>query len=318
MVATVLLSPDARPLPRAASLNRARQPATALLIAVICTVSAAPESLEQLVDSNRLGEARQKLGELVATSGNSPRTRFIEAMILYREGRHLDSLRILQRLLGPEQRDSGVYKLFGLNLIAARREADAEPFFRAAARLAPEDATAQYYLGMAELSLRRYPEAERLFRDVIRRKPSWVEAQTMLGLAIEQQSRGEAAVQAYRAAAALARSQGRPAIEPDLYLSRYLIGLGRFGEAATVLGGLVAAAPDHAEAHRLLGRALTETGETEKALIHLRRSVELEPLNRQARYALARILQRAGRTAEAEQEFRTLRQDGSTALPERR
>jgi predicted Zn-dependent protease len=133
--------------------------ATVLLLAFLFALCAGAESLEQLVDANRLAEARLRLREVVAASGNSARTQLVEAMILYREGRHLDSMRRLQDLLGPEQRESGVYKLFGLNLVAVRREADAEPFFRAAAQLAPEDTTAQYYLGMAELSLKRYTQA---------------------------------------------------------------------------------------------------------------------------------------------------------------
>jgi tetratricopeptide (TPR) repeat protein len=279
------------------------------LFLLVFVTAALAESLEQLVNAGRLVEAREELQQILKTSGPSNRTRFIEAMILYKEGKFLESMRLLRDLLGPEQRDAGVYKLFGLNLVAAEREADAEPFFRAAAQLAPEDSSALYYLGMATLSLKQYDEAERILRDVVRRQPQDVAAHTMLGLAYEQLRKTALAVESYQTAARLAREQGESALQPDLYLSRYLLGQSRFGEAAAVLKVLVTEVPDHAEAHRLLGRAFNELGEVEKALLHLQRATALAPADRQARYALARTLQRLGKQAEAEREYRILRQD---------
>src|SRR5688500_3457646 len=88
----------------------------AILIFVFVALGATAESLEQLVDANRLDEARARLREIVSSSGHFPRTRITEAMILYKEARFLESMRVLQDLLGPEQRDPRIYKLFGLNL----------------------------------------------------------------------------------------------------------------------------------------------------------------------------------------------------------
>ena len=284
---------------------------------VLFAITATADSLERLVDAGRLDEAREQLSEIVASAGPSLRTRVAEAMILYKERRFVESLRILQELLGPEQRDARIYKLFGLNLAALGREADSEPFFRAAAQLTPGDTTAQYYLGMATLSLKKYKEAERLLREVIRREADDVAAYTMLGLALEQQQKEDAAIETYQTAVALARRSGQSPGQPELYLARYLFSLARFPEAAAVLNSLIAAVPDHAEGHRLLGRCLSELGELENALAHLRRATELAPSDRQARYAFARVLQRLGRQAEAKREFQMLRQDGSNGLPAR-
>lgn len=286
-----------------------------LLISTIFAVADVAQSIEQLVDSNRLDDARQQLHELVRSAGRSPRTRLIEAMILYREGQHLPSMNILKDLLGPKQHDANVYKLFGLNLVAMKRDTDAEPFFRAAAGLAPEDTMALYYLGMAELTLLRFNDAERTLSEVVRRMPDYTAARTMLGLALEQQDKPDTALEAYRTAGALARRKGEPAVQPDLYLARYLMRLLRLHEAVEVLKGLVAAVPDHAEAHLLLGRSLSESGSAEPGVRHLQRALELDPTNRPARYVLARTLQRLGRTDAAAQHFQILRQDGSTGRP---
>ncbi|MGH9627767.1 MAG: tetratricopeptide repeat protein [Bryobacteraceae bacterium] len=283
-----------------------------LLPVLVLAVLARSQSLEQLIDANRLMEAREALKTLVSSSGVSPKTRLLEAMILYRERRYRESLIELQHLLGPKQRDASVYNLFGLNLVALKREADAEPFFRAAVQLAPDDVMSSYYLGMAELSLGRYSEAERLLRDVIRRDPHFVAGQTMLGLAMEQQGRQEAAIESYRAAIELALSRKEAAAQPRLYLARCLSWLSRFAETIAPLEAILATDPVNAEAHRLLGRALSELGHLERAAIHLRRTVELEPGNRQARYALGRVLQRMGRKREAEREFRALRRERKT------
>ena len=267
-----------------------------------------PPTIEQLVDSNRLAEARERLKSEEAATGRTPRTLLLTAMILHREKRHVQSLDELKELVGPGQRDARVYKLFGLNLVSLGREADAEDYFRAAVKLAPEDLSAQYYLGMSELALSRYGEAERIFRRLASRQPNSVDVRTMLGLSLEQQSRTEEAIEMYRRAADTATRTGQPALQPQLYLGRYLQAVGRFKESVPPLEAVLGGQPGHTEAQRLLGRALFETGDPEKALPLLESAVAHEPSNRSARYLLARAYQRMVRGRDAERQFQLLRE----------
>ena len=287
----------------------------ALVLSAAQQVLPAPPTIEQLVDSNRLPEARERLKADEAATGRTPRTRLLTAMILHREKRYAESLAELQEILGSEQRDARVYKLFGLNLVSLGREADAEDYFRAAVKLAPEDLSAQYYLGMSELALSRYVEAERIFRGLASRQPSSVEVLTMLGLSLEQQSKPEEAIELYGRAVDAATRARQPALQPRLYLGRYCQTLGRFRESVPAFEAVLAEQPGHAEAQRLLGRALLETGEPGKALPLLESAVARDPSDRSSRYLLARAYQRLGRDRDAQLQFQLVRE--TTPAPSR-
>jgi tetratricopeptide (TPR) repeat protein len=264
-------------------------------------------SAEHLIDANRLAEARRELEKLKASEGSSARVRLMEAMVLHREKRHAESLAHLKELLIPEQKDPRVLQLFGLNLVQLKRESDALDFFLAAAKLAPADVTAQYYVGMCELTLTRYSDAERILRTVVEKEPLRVEAWTMLGLTIEQQARPQEAIETYQRAIQTAQQRNQPALEPRLYLGRYLLSLGRFEESVPPLEAAVDEAPEHAEARRLLARAFADTGKPERAIHQLEKALALEPDYRAARYNLARLYQRVGRAEDAARELRAFK-----------
>jgi tetratricopeptide (TPR) repeat protein len=111
----------------------------------------------------------------------------------------------------------------------------------------------------------------------------------------------------YRSAAAQARESGEPAMQPALYLARYLVTLARYSEAVAALEPVAASEPDNAEAHRVLGRAFDELEQFEKSARHLALALRLEPSNQQTRYSYARVLRRLGRTADSDREFEILR-----------
>jgi YaiO family outer membrane protein len=69
---------------------------------------------------------------------------------------------------------------------------------------------------------------------------------------------------------------------------------GDHARAAAILRGIVAAEPDHADAHLQLGLALIGTGELDAAEASLRRTLDLAPQYDDARIALARIARRRG------------------------
>ena len=57
------------------------------------------KTVEGLIDSNRLVEAREKLKETAARPGETYQTLFLEAKILFKEDKHLESIKVLERCL---------------------------------------------------------------------------------------------------------------------------------------------------------------------------------------------------------------------------
>ena len=79
---------------------------------------------------------------------------------------------------------------------------------------------------------------------------------------------------------------------------------GMVASAVELLEKAVAGAPDSSEAHRILATAHAITGNIERSVEHLRDALRLNPRDERAWLALARTLEDAGRSAEAEDVLR--------------
>jgi tetratricopeptide (TPR) repeat protein len=77
---------------------------------------------------------------------------------------------------------------------------------------------------------------------------------------------------------------------------------GNFADAVAPAEKAVELAPRLYVARNVLGRALLETGETDRAIKELESGIRLSPENPDLRFALARAYQRAGRKEDAERE----------------
>lgn len=85
-------------------------------------------------------------------------------------------------------------------------------------------------------------------------------------------------------------------------LGRNLRARGELAEARPILSEGAEVAPD-GRVLTALGQTLLETGEIQAAEVALRRAIALEPDYAEARYVLARILQRTGRVTESRDEL---------------
>lgn len=260
-------------------------------------------TLERLIDRGRLDEARAKLREQFVKHGELPRLLLLEAMILFKEKQYLQSIRRLERSLAMSDRDPDAYKLAGLNLVAVGRGDLAEPYFEAAAELAPRDFMARYYLGLQALSDRRYQRAEALLREVITLRPDYLDAHILLGVAEEQRGTEEGAIRTYHHAIALAEQQNLKRDTPFLYLARLLISLQRHEESLPPLRRAVAVDSKSSDARTLLGQALTHLGRYDEALPVLRDAVTLAPEDKTAHFLLMTVCKRLGRRDEAAREM---------------
>src|SRR5262245_34595397 len=75
------------------------------------------QSIKELVDSDRLQEARESLKQEVASRGESGETLYLEGTILFKEKSFGESLQAAERSLALGLRDAEVYKLIAFNAV---------------------------------------------------------------------------------------------------------------------------------------------------------------------------------------------------------
>jgi Flp pilus assembly protein TadD len=144
----------------------------------------------------------------------------------------------------------------------------------------------------------RLAEAEQVYRQVLAAAPRHAEALHALGaLALQA---GQPAVAEGLLAQAIAL---RPAAEFQLTRAHALLALRRPEEAAQVVRLLLRGRPQSAEAHQVLGHALSDGGDPSAALQAYRTASRLKPGLPDIRNNLGMALRQAGRLAEAEAEF---------------
>ncbi len=83
-------------------------------------------------------------------------------------------------------------------------------------------------------------------------------------------------------------------MDAQLQRADVMVGLGRHGEAISLLAQVVAAQPDHGEAWGLLAQAQLAAGKPEEGLAAARRAVELSPASAWPHRLLSAALQRTG------------------------
>ncbi len=265
---------------------------------------AADLKVEKLIDMGRLQEAREKLRERLFAEGESPRLLLFEAMVLYKENKHIESIRKLERVLSLHDGDPDVYKLIGLNLVAMGREDLTGRFFQKAVELAPRDFMARYYLGLFQLTFKKFDLAEAGFQETVRLNPKYVSGWMMLGVAQEQLGKEAEAVRSYSQAIEIEEKQTSKSEAPFLYLSRLLISMQQFEQCLSPLKQAVAINPKSPEALTLLGRALSRLEKYQEAMAVLEEAVRVAPQDKSPHYLLMGVYQKLGKKDEAQREMR--------------
>ena len=145
----------------------------------------------------------------------------------------------------------------------------------------------------------RLAEAEQIYRQVIAAMPRHAEALHALGALALQAGRPAVAETLLNQAIGL-----KPAADYQLTRANVLLALRRPLEAVETARLVLRARPHSAEAHQVLGHALSDGGQPEEALDAYRTALRLKPALPDIRNNLGMALRQAGRLAEAEQELR--------------
>ena len=266
------------------------------------------KTVEGLIDGNRLVEAREKLKEAAARQGETYQTLFLEAKILFKEDKHLESIKVLERCLQLQQHDPVIYKLIAFNAIRMDRVDIAEPALKSAIQLAPEDYLPFFHLGALYYTGSRFQQAEPELREAVRLNSTFVPAYSFLGLTLEELGQEGAAARFYRQAIEITESRKVGTELPYLYLGRLLYRQNNFAESLLYLQKAVEVSPRSAESWCLLAKIFTFQGRDNEALRALRLSVQSDPKYAEPHYLLSRIYVKEGQDAGAQNELRIFRE----------
>jgi tetratricopeptide (TPR) repeat protein len=193
-----------------------------------------------------------------------------------------------------------VHERFRLGLDAEARQAwqTAIPEFERILAMQtgePQHSTAAYDVGIAYAGLHRYGEAAGSFREAIARDPEFLAAYAnLIAVDLQRQDVREARIFADRFV------RLAPLSARALY-SRGLVAL-RSNDAATAIGDfgkLLLSNPSYAVAHYDLGLAHARSNQWTQAEREFSSAVALAPSYARARFALATVLIKEGRRAEA-------------------
>lgn len=146
--------------------------------------------------------------------------------------------------------------------------------FRAALREDPELTPAYSALAVVLVGLEEYEEALEAAEQTLQRQPDNDRAHRMKYQSLRLLGRLDEAVAAFHE---LKPEDQTEAIELQYNNATDLFNAGQTQEAAKVLEGLVAARPEHAKAHYLLGLSYTNLGDPASARTHFERFLELAP-----------------------------------------
>jgi tetratricopeptide (TPR) repeat protein len=260
-------------------------------------------AIGKLVDTGDLTTARQRLAEEVMSRGESYQSLFLEAKILFREQKYRESLKVLERVLGLNQRDSEAYKLVASNAILLNRTDIAEQALKSAAQLAPDDYLVFFHLGALYYTDSRFPPAQPVLERSVRLNPDYVPARLFLGLTLEELGQEPSAMDCYLRAIEIAERSGFKGEQPYLYPGRLLYRQNKLEESLPYLQKAAKANPQSCETLCLLAKIHTAQGRETDSVAALNQCIQVDPKHSEAHYLLSRAYVKQGRTEEAAKEF---------------
>jgi Flp pilus assembly protein TadD len=182
---------------------------------------------------------------------------------------------------------------------------DYEGSYRAwlkAVDLDPQDEKSKYLLGRLFYEADIPSQAAAWLREALKLKPDDYQAMTYLGLSAEALAYDATALQLYRKALSVSKSQNHPYSWAFLSLANFLK---KQGDEKKALSVLEEGAQQCPEAHELavLGELLAAQNEPQRAEKVLRQAITLDPTLSQPHYRLGLLLKSLGRMDESRAEM---------------
>lgn len=197
------------------------------------------------------------------------------------EGNYEKAVELFMKAIEEHPDDATGYINIG-NIFASLGDAEhAEPFFQKALTLDDKAGTALYGLANLYYNQERFEESAKLYEKAIQTGLESADAYFMLAKSLENTGSDKLSLPYMQRAAELEPAD----MEIKLSYGILLAKLELFKEAKPVFEEILAADPEHADAHYNLGVLYAvSTEDQERALSHLEQAFTVEPEHTQARY----------------------------------
>jgi len=194
-----------------------------------------------LCEQGRLEEAESLCKRLVEDRPQRSDTCHLLGLISYRQGKEREAVHWMHRALACAPDDAAIQIDLGNVLHELGRLDDAESAFRSAIAVQPESGTAHNNLGVVLKDQGRFEQAVAAFQTAIQRDPADSGAYLNLAAVLHRQGRVDDAMDWLRRAISTS-----PCADAFRKLVALLRGLGRYGEAGTVITQWLQHDPDDA------------------------------------------------------------------------
>jgi len=216
--------------------------------------------------------------------------------LLAKEHRYADAMRQILEALRLDPRSPRAWINLSNVLIAEGDFDGAVQELQKAVQQVPSNATLYSSLGRAQLRANKSKDSLQSFDRALALNPQLSEAHCGKGIAFSAMSRLQEAEAEYRAAL-----QFNPENAQAYYqLGKLSFQQGDLDGASTQFKEAIRLAPNHAEAHSMLGETYLHLKQPGAAEQELRAALRLQPNRVRALYGLGSLLQRQGKTQEAE------------------
>lgn len=273
--------------------------------------------VETLIAARRYAQAESILRAYIAEHPQAADAVYRLAYVEQREDRPADSLKTYTSAAQLQKPTSEQLTAVALDYVLLKDYTDAIRWLRAAVEMDGANGDAWYALGRADFTQSRFAEADAAFRKALAIDPKSQKAAENLGLTLDAENRPEEAERFFREGVTLAEEgsgmaeaahgpQAQATDEwPYLNYANFLLERGRSAEAIPLLRKAAAMAPDCAQCHEKLGRALVAGADGNEGVAELEKAVALAPGEARFHYELGLAYKQAGMTEKAKAEMAT-------------
>jgi tetratricopeptide (TPR) repeat protein len=228
-----------------------------------------------------------------------------------RERRFGEALPILSEVLARDPQNAFAIVVTGSAQMGMGRYREGIASFRRYLELVPTSAYAHQWIAVCYLRLGDREAAQREAEATLVVDPRFTDARVLKAGVLAARGAYDPAISELRQA--VTTDPAKPAIRLDL--ARVLAEAGRAPEARAEYNAILNIQADYAPALTGLGALEASGGDLEAAARHLRRALEIQPDQDEARFDLAQLLDRQGRRDEAVAEYRRLVEAKDTGSP---
>jgi tetratricopeptide (TPR) repeat protein len=258
---------------------------------------------KSLAKVERFSEAELALQRYSARHPDSADALYMLGFVLNRVNKPRQSLEVYNRAAKLTVPRSDDLKTVALDYVLLNDYPDAIRWMKQAVAFDPKNEQAWYGLGRCYYTQSSFADAQTAFERALALDPKDAKAAINLALTLEMRNQPANADRAYKQAIALADEDPRTDQWPYLDYGSFLLDQGRAAEAVAPLRKAAALAPNCADCHGKLGRALEATGKFADGVKELERAVALAPKDPKLHYALGRAYRSAGMAEKSRQEM---------------